>query len=161
MNLDTFTRSAPEWNLLRSATFESIRLSGLIIGHARVCLKDVPLRSDPSLSIPKGQAVTLSSYYIHRQIAAWGNDAATYDHQRFLKADPPIGEPDFVVSSLKVPHMCPGQWFGMEVIMIVVKTLFDTYDFAQDRVLRDDEKYVYSGGFASRKEMGVSVRKRQ
>ena len=105
--------------------------------------------------------MTLSSYHIHRQSAAWGDDAAKYDHRRFLNNDPPVGEPNFVVWGLKGPHMCPGRWFGMEVIMIVVKLLLETYDFTQDRVLRDDEKYVYSGGFASRKEVAVSVRKRQ
>lgn len=57
--------------------------------------------------------------------------------------------------------MCPGRWFGMAVIQIMVKTLLDTYEFKQDRVLLDDEKYVYSGGFASRTQVGVTVRKRQ
>ena len=159
-NLDAFASNSPEWGLLRSATFESIRLSGPIIGPARICLENVRLRSDPCLSLPKGQVATLSAYYIHRQPSSWGQDAARYNHERFLSGDPPIGEPSFVTWGLKGPHMCPGRWFALQTIQIMVKVLLETYEFKQDRVPSDEEKYSYSAGNVYRKQVGIAVRRR-
>ncbi len=159
-SLDAFQPS-PEWSLLRSATFESIRLSGPITGPARICLETVALRSDPNLSLPKGQAATLSSYYTHRQTSAWGPDADRYNHQRFVKGDPPIGEPNFVTWGLKGPHTCPGRWFALQTIQIMVKVMLETYEFKQDRVLSDEEKYTYNAGNVVRTQVGIAVRRRR
>ena len=159
-NLDTFHPSSPSWSLLRSATFESIRLAGTVTGPARICQETVRLRSDPNLSLPKGQAATLSAYYIHRQRGAWGEDADKYNHQRFVKGDPDVGEANFVIWGLKGPHMCPGRWFAVQTIMIMVKVLLENYEFKQKRVLGDEEKYIYKGGIVGRKEVGGVARKR-
>ncbi|KAG8533893.1 uncharacterized protein KY384_001634 [Bacidia gigantensis] len=159
-NLDAFTRSSSEWQLLRSATFESIRLSGPTTGPARICTENVQLRSDPSLTLPKGQAATLSSYYTHRQNSTWGDDADRYKHTRFMEADPPVGEPRFVTWGLKGPHACPGRWFAVQTIQIMVKVLLETYEFKQEKVLRDEEKYLYKGGMVERAKVGVEVKRR-
>jgi len=77
--LSVFDRQEP-WIVLRSAMFESIRLCGPITGPARIVTEAYPLPSEPSMSIPKGQVLTLSSYHAHRQESAWGPDAATLTH---------------------------------------------------------------------------------
>ena len=159
INFDTFNRT-PEWSLLRSAMFESIRLCGPITGPARICMENVALRSDSSTVLPKGQAATLSAYYTHRQKYAWGKDADRYDYQRFLKVDPPIGEPNFITWGLKGPHTCPGRWFAQATIQIMVKVLLEEYEFKPDRVLDEDEKYMYSAGNVMRTKVRIAVRKR-
>lgn len=125
-----------------------------------MCLENVTLRSNPKLSLPKGQVATLSAYYIHRQSSAWGEDAARYNHERFIKADPPVGEPNYVSWGLKGPHTCPGRWFGLQTIQILAKVLLETYEFKQDEVLSDKDKYVYTSATVMRKEIGVSVKRR-
>ena len=160
-NIEAFEPKSSEWRLLRSATFESIRLTGPITGPARICLENVPLRSDPDQSLPKGQVATLSAYHTHRQPWAWGNDADRYNHRRFEGTDPPIGEPSFISWGLKGPHLCPGRWFAVQTIQIMVKVLLDQYEFTPDEVLGNDDKYVYSAGNVGRKQVGVTVRKRE
>ena len=42
----------------------------------------------------------------------------------------------------------------------MVKVLLQTYEFQQDKVLSDEEKYLYSAGNVLRKQVGTSVKKR-
>lgn len=153
-------RTVP-WATLRSASFESLRLSGPATGPARNTLKNVVLPSEPSKHVPSGQAVALSSYYLHRQPSAWGPDATAYRADRFARADPDIGSANFVSWGLKTPHMCPGRWFALQSIQIMVRELLEAYTFKQDRVLRDDEKYRYSSGSVYRNPVGVTVKRRK
>ncbi|PNY19822.1 Uncharacterized protein TCAP_07465, partial [Tolypocladium capitatum] len=146
-NLDTFSPSAPSpWSSLRSAMFESIRLSGPITGPARIVTEDVHLPSQPSFRIPKGKVATLSAYTTHRDTSVWGHDAAEYQPGRFLTSPLPIGEPEFVTWGLKGPHMCPGRWFAQETIQIMTKAVLEAYELEPERRLHDDEKYVYTSG---------------
>ena len=138
-NLNVFVRT-PEWEALRSSCLESIRLSGPILGPARLCNERIFLPSDPRLSIPKGQVATLSAYYTHRQTAAWGERAAAFDNTRFAEVDPPIGEPNFISWGLKGPHICPGRWFAVSAISIMAKVLLEEYEFEPEKLLADDEK---------------------
>ena len=156
--IDPFNHNASSpWNLLRSAVFESIRMAGCTTGPSRLIAERTALRSDTSLSLPKGQAVALSAYYTHRQEYSWGPDAERYVCKRFISEDPPVGDPRFITWGLSGPHMCPGRWFAVEVIQLLAKLLFDKYEFSQERVLADDEKYNYPGGFVTRKEVGITV----
>ena len=90
----------------------------------------------------------------------WGANAARYDARRFVKGDPGIGEPNFVTWGLKGPHTCPGRWFAVQTIMIMVKRMIEGYEFRQSSVMGDEEKYVYSAGNVARKEVGGVVKKR-
>lgn len=158
-NLDAFA-ATPEWALLRSAMFESVRLSGSITGPARLVIEEIALASDPSYKIPSGQVATLSSYYTHRQKPVWGDDAALYNYRRFAKNDPPVGSVKYITWGLAGPHMCPGRWFAQSVIQIMTKNVLERFKFVPDRVLPDDEKYKYTGGSVLRTEVGVTVTKR-
>lgn len=140
--------------------FESIRLCGPITAPARLCNETIPLASQPELCLPKGQVATLSVFYTHRQPEAWGPTARKYHYQRFLAVDSPIGEPEYISWGLQGPHTCPGRWFGQAAIQLMVKVLLETYEFEQDLLLEDDEKYIYTAGNVSRKEVGVVVKKR-
>jgi peroxidase len=159
-NLNTFSSSNPQWKVLRSAMFESIRLSGPITGPARILLSSVPLASDPSLTLPKGKVATLSAYYTHRQASNWGATAASYDSSRFIQQDPPIGEPSFVTWGLKGPHSCPGRWFAQEAICLMVKSVLEGYEFRMERVVKEEEKYVYTAGNVGRTAVGGTVVRR-
>jgi cytochrome P450 len=159
-NLNTFSSSNPQWKVLRSAMFESIRLSGPITGPARILLSSVPLASDPSLTLPKGKVATLSAYYTHRQPSNWGPTAASYDSSRFVQQDPPIGEPSFVTWGLKGPHSCPGRWFAQEAICLMVKGVLESYEFRIERVVAEEEKYVYTAGNVGRTVVGGMVVRR-
>ena len=141
---------------------ESIRLCGSITGPARlITAAQINLASDPSLHLSKGDIATLSTYYTHRSLTAWGPDAASYKADRFIDSDPPIGSPRFISRGLKGPHMCPGRCFGMAMIQLMVKSLLTTYRF--ERVLEqgdggsEDDKYIYSAGSVSRKDFAVTV----
>lgn len=61
---------------------------------------------------------------------------------------------------LKGPHTCPGRWFTQEAICVLVKALLDEYDFAPDRVVHDDDKYIYHAGVVTRKKVPVVVKRR-
>jgi peroxidase len=160
-NLDTFSSSSSqEWTRLRSAMFESIRLCSQVTGPARLCNETVPFVSQPELSIPKGKVATLSAYYTHRQPETWGTDARKYVSTRFLKADPPIGQPQYITWGLAGPHTCPGRWFGQAAIQLMVKVLLEEYEFEPDEMLDDEDKYIYSARNASRKQVGIDVRKK-
>lgn len=111
------------------------------------------------MSIPKGQVLTLSSYHAHRQESAWGPDAATYNPQRFLTEDPPIGTSRYITWGLNTPHLCPGQWFAWEVIQILTLDLFREYSFKVDHVVEDDDNYKYSAGNVIWKDIKVKVQK--
>ena len=141
--------------------FESIRLCGPITGPARICVTDISLPSDPSLRLPKNEVATLSAYYTHRQPSAWGPSASTYNAERFAKADPPIGEPNFVTWGLKGPHTCPGRWFAQAMIQIMVKVLLEQYEFEAEKLLGDEEKYFYIAGNVERTKVGIKVSKRR
>ena len=154
------------WTALRAAMFESIRLSGPITGPARICLEDLPLPSSSSSLtdrqiLPKSQVATLSSYYIHRSPSVYGADAAKWDPVRFLNSDPEIGSVKFVTWGLKGPHMCPGRWFAQECLLVMTKCLLGKYEIVPDRVMGDEEKYVYSAGSVTRKDVGVTIRARK
>ena len=140
--------------------FESIRLSGSITGPARIITQPTVLPSSPNLTLPKGQAVTLSTYHTHRDPNVWGPNAAAFQHDRFLHADPPVGSSRYLAWGLKGPHACPGQWFGQAVIQILIKELLERYEFRQDREVLDDDKFIYKGGSVVRKEVGVMVVRR-
>ncbi|EJD54239.1 cytochrome P450 [Auricularia subglabra TFB-10046 SS5] len=148
------------WAVLRSAAFESLRLSGPATGPARNAVKDFALPTEPGKHIPAGQAVALSAYALHRQPRVWGPDAAVYRADRFAQTDPDIGSVDFISWGLKTSHICPGRWFALQSIQIMVCALLEAYEFEQDRVLRDEEKYRYSSGFVYRNPVGVTVRAR-
>lgn len=157
-NLDTFSPgSASPWSTLRSAMFESIRLSGPITGPARIILEDMHLPSQPSLRIPKGKVATLSAYTIHRDPEVWGSDAAAYRPTRFMTKAPPIGEPEFVTWGLEGPHTCPGRWFAQATIQIMTKTVLERYVFKPERRLADSQKYVYTAGNVGRVPVGMTV----
>jgi peroxidase len=158
-NLNTFERTPP-WAKLRSAMFESIRLSGPISGPARLIMQDTPLVSDPTLRLPKGQAASISAYYSQRDESLWGETAKVYRPERFLNADPPIGMPGYIIWGLKGPHTCPGRWFGQAIIQVMTKTLITAYTFAPDKNLLDGDKYVYAGGLLKRVPVAAAVRSR-
>ncbi|CCL99231.1 uncharacterized protein FIBRA_01246 [Fibroporia radiculosa] len=149
-----------QWKYLRSATLESIRLSGPATGPARTVLQAFQLPSEPGIYIPKGQAVSLSAYYHHREPSAWGKDAGLYDPDRFVEQDPPIGSDRFISFGPDTPHLCPGRWFALQSIQIMVKEMLQRYEFVQDRVLSDAEKYRYSAGAVYRNPVGMTVRSR-
>ncbi|SJL02260.1 uncharacterized protein ARMOST_05586 [Armillaria ostoyae] len=157
---DLSSNRSSSWASLRSAAFESLRLSGPVTGPARAVMEDVPLPSEPSRRLPKGQAIALTAYYHHRQPSAWGVDAEEYRWDRFIKEDPPIGSDKFVSWGLNTPHMCPGRWFALQSIQIMVKALLEKYEFIQDRELPDSEKYRYSSGSVLRNPVGVKVLRR-
>ena len=140
--------------------FESVRLSGSITGPARIISRPTVLPSSPNLTLPKGQAVTLSTYHTHRDPTVWGPVAAVYQYDRFVNGDPPIGSKKYLAWGLQGPHSCPGQWFAQAAIQIMVKELLVRYSFEQDTVMKDDEKFIYKGGSVVRKEAGVKVVKR-
>ena len=137
--------------------FESIRLCGPITGPARIISTATTLTTEPKFQLPKGQAATLSSYYTHRDPDMWGADAGSYKYDRFAKQDPPIGEPEYIAWGLRGPHTCPGRWFAMTTIQIMVKEVLPAYEFTQDAVVGEEERYIYSGGNVKRKEVGVEV----
>lgn len=56
--------------------------------------------------------------------------------------------------------MCPGRWFAQEALLVMTKVLLGRYEIVPDRVLSDDEKYVYSGGNVTRTDVGVTARRR-
>ncbi|KAH6980144.1 heme peroxidase [Fusarium venenatum] len=157
--LDTFRSWEIEspWNSLRSAMFESIRLSGPITGPARIVLEKVPLASQPSIKLPSRSVATLSAYSTHRDTAAWGEDAATYRPARFIQKAPPVGQPEFITWGLEGPHMCPGRWFGQATIMVMTNSVLETYNFKPERRLSDEEKYVYTAGNVGRVPVGMEV----
>ncbi|CCL99225.1 uncharacterized protein FIBRA_01240 [Fibroporia radiculosa] len=146
------------WKVLRGAVFESIRLSGPATGPARTALQPFQLPSEPGRYIPRGQAGSLSAYYRHRETSAWGEDAPFYKADRFIEQDPPIGSDRFVSFGPNTPHLCPGRWFALQSIQVMTKAILEEYDFAQDRVLSDDEKYRYSSGSVYRNPVGITVR---
>jgi peroxidase len=168
-SLSTFPKSPqPDpkntWTPLRAAMFESIRLSGPITGPARICLEDVILpSSSPSdrQMLPKSQVATLSAYHTNRSPSVYGDDAAKWDPTRFLKSDPEIGSVKFITWGLKGPHMCPGRWFAQECLLVMTRCLLGKYDIVPDSVMSDDEKYTYSAGSVTRKDVGVTVRGRK
>ncbi|KAI0437232.1 heme peroxidase, partial [Xylaria telfairii] len=162
-NLDTFRpwEKPSPWNRLRGDMFESIRLSGPVTGPSRIALEEVPLASDKSLNLPKGSVAALSAYTTHRDKAIWGDSAAIYDPNRFVTEAPPEGEPKFVSWGLKGPHMCPGRWFGQTMVLIMTKTMLQTYTFEPDERLEDDRKYVYSSGTATRVPVSMKVALRE
>jgi peroxidase len=149
------------WTPLRAAMFESIRLSGPITGPARICQENVILPSSTSSkpqTLPKSQVATLSAYHTHRSPSVYGDDAATWVPTRFLRSDPEIGSPKFVTWGLTGPHTCPGRWFAQECLLVMTKCLLGKYDIVPDEILRDDEKYTYSAGSVTRKDVGVTIR---
>ncbi|KAI1159323.1 cytochrome P450 [Nemania serpens] len=158
-DLDTFRpwNEPSSWNRLRGDMFESIRLSGPVTGPSRIVLEEVPLASDSSLSLPKGSVAALSAYTTHRDKEIWGENAAIYEPDRFVSEGPPEGEPKFVSWGLKGPHMCPGRWFGQTMVLIMTKTVLQTYKFEPAERLDDDDKYVYSSGNATRVPVGMTV----
>ncbi|KAF8540450.1 cytochrome P450 [Trichophaea hybrida] len=161
-NINVFSpppQSSP-WSPLRAAMFESIRLCGPITGPARIIASPTTLSSDPKLHLPKGQAATLSSFYTHRDPEMWGANAACYKYDRFVEGDPPIGMPEYIPWGLKGPHTCPGRWFAMTTIQVMTKELLVAYDFVQDFVVKEEEKYIYSAGNVKRLEVGVEVTRR-
>jgi peroxidase len=168
-SLSTFVKSAqPDpknpWTPLRAAMFESIRLCGPITGPARICLEDVTLpSSSPSdrQTLPKAQVATLSAYYTHRSPSVYGDDAAKWDPARFLESDPEIGSVKFITWGLKGPHTCPGRWFAQECLLVMTRCLLGKYEIVPDLVMSDDEKYIYSAGSVTRKDVGVTVRGRK
>jgi cytochrome P450 len=139
--------------------FESIRLCGPVTGPARVVCENYTLPSERTLKVPKKQVVTLSSYYTHRQADVWGQDAARYVPDRFAKEDPPIGSERYITWGLQTPHLCPGLWFGLQVIEILVFRLFATYSIVPDKIVADTEKYKYSAGNVVWKDVGVTVKR--
>jgi peroxidase len=145
------------WQTLRSAMFESIRLCGPVTGPARVVTEDYTLPSEPGMIIPKRQVITLSSYYAHRQESTWGKSAKNYDSKRFIKEDPPIGSSRYVSWGLKTPHICPGRWFAWEMIQILTLELFRRYSIVGNQVVKDEDKYKYSGGNVVWKDIPVTV----
>ncbi len=157
---DLSSKRSSSWASLRSAAFESLRLSGPVTGPAHAVMEDVPLPSDPSRHLPKGQAIALTAYYLHRQPSVWGADADKYRWDRFIKEDLLIGSDKFVSWGLNTPHMCPGRWFALQSIQIMVKVLLEKYEFVQDRELSDSEKYRYSSGSVLRNPVGVKVLRR-
>jgi len=157
-DLSILERQEP-WSAIRSAVFESIRLCGPVTGPARIVKENYSLPSELKLSVPKSQVITLSSYYRHRQQSVWGNDAASYNPQRFATEDPPIGTDRYITWGLKTPHICPGRWFGLEVIQILILRLFSTYTIVPDSTVPDANKYQYNGGSVRWKDIGVTVRK--
>lgn len=157
----TGSRPSP-WLPLRSAALESLRLSMSITGPARKIVSSTPLASDPRHMIPAGQVATLSGYHIHRQAWAWGPSAASYDPRRFLHSDPPIGDIKYVTWGLGGPHICPGRWFGLMAIQIMVRGVLTRYrfDLGGQEPLPDDKRYTYSSGSVKRAPMVVRVEKR-
>lgn len=162
------TNPTNPWTPLRAAMFESIRLSGPIVGPARLVLKDAVLPSSTVAGngaassnakpqkLPAKQVATLSAYYTHRDPAAYP-EADKWVPSRFQNSNPDIGSPTYISWGLKGPHMCPGRWFAQECILIMTKCLLGRYDIVPDRQLGDDEKYVYSGGSVARQDIGVTV----
>jgi peroxidase len=145
------------WQTLRSAALESIRLSGPATGPARQLKKSWRYPSSASLSIPAGKAVALSAWYRHREAVDFGGDAAEYKPDRFMTSDPTIGGNQFISWGLNTKHMCPGRWFALQSIQLMVKALLEQYEFVPDKVLTDAEKYKYSGGSVVRTPVGVTV----
>jgi peroxidase len=160
-NLNTFGPSSPPWKALRSAMFESIRLSGPITGPAHTIEADVRFASDPSLTLPKGKIATLSAYYTYRQNSEWGPTAKSYDSKRFYDQEPPIGQPNYVTWGLIGPHTCPGRWFAQEAICLMVQAVLKEYEFRMENQLADDEKYLYTAGNVDRVRVGETVLRRQ
>lgn len=184
-NLNAFRATAP-WAPLRSAVFESIRLAGPATGPARMVVAagggkkagdgdegEVALKSDPARRLPAGAVVTLSSMLTQRSIAAWGADAERYRWDRFLAGagatttetttdgDPPIGSASWVIWGLAGPHLCPGRWFALAIIQLMVAALLERYEFEPETVLPEEDRFVYGGGCAFRTEFGVVVRPRE
>lgn len=169
--LNTFTQlPVPDpkdpWTTLRAVMFESIRLSGPITGPARICLENVNLPSSTSTSaqepqsIPKGQVVTLSAYWTHRSTDIYGDQAKNWLPSRFLHENPKIGSPSYVTWGLEGPHMCPGRWFAQECLLVMTKVLLGGYGIVPDRVMTDDEKYIYSACSVARRDVGVTIHRR-
>lgn len=159
-NLDTFKVTEP-WATLRSAMFESIRLCGFITGPGRLIMEDVPLATEPNKMLPKGQVADLSSFYTHRMPSLWGDDAAEYRPNRFMKTDPPIGSPSYIIWGLEGPHTCPGRWFGQALLQIMTKGILERYSFEPDRKMDDSNKYVYTASGVLRAKVGMSVTRRK
>jgi len=155
-NLDVFHVTAP-WAKLRSAMFESIRLSGPISGPARLVMQDTTLASDESVHVPKGQVATMSAYYTQRDRDLWGDTAENYVPERFVAGDPPIGTPSYIIWGLQGPHMCPGRWFGQAMIQVMTMNILRSYTFKPEAVLEDGEKYEYGGGMLKRRPVAVAV----
>ena len=165
-DLSTFGPDATKksaWSMLRSSMFESIRLCGPITGPARIVSSRRPvlLASDPSVHLPPNQVATLSPYYSHRQAWAYGADAAAFKADRFVAGDPDVGSTKFITWGLKGPHTCPGRWFAQEAICVMVKALLLKYEFEPERVIADEEKYIYHAGVVTREEAPVVVKKRR
>ncbi|EPE06557.1 animal heme peroxidase superfamily [Ophiostoma piceae UAMH 11346] len=166
------------WALLRSATLESIRLCGTITGPARMITSPNPppflgsifpfldtrhirLRSDPSVKLPADTVATLSTYYTHRSPSSFGPGAAQYRADRFVLESPGVGTVRNISFGLQGPRICPGQWFVQEAICIMVKEILEAYTFSPIITrLTDDDKYAYSAGVVTRKEVPVVVSRR-
>lgn len=58
--------STSQWDLLRSAVLESLRLSACVFGPVRkIIVKDFRLGSDPQIVLPKGSGIAASPYVSH------------------------------------------------------------------------------------------------
>jgi cytochrome P450 len=138
--------SSGQWDKLRSAVLETLRLSACVFGPVRkIIVKDFKLGSDPRLVLPKGSGIAASPYLVHYDNKVYPN-ASEYRHNRFTGANDAVtGSAQYVTFGLP-PHTCPGRFFAIQTVAIALNSILKKYDVELRDALPPGDRYTYLVG---------------
>ncbi|OLL25457.1 Ent-kaurene oxidase [Neolecta irregularis DAH-3] len=153
------------WNCLRGSIYESLRMASQMTGPARLLTKEVNLPSDPKVTLPVGSVFSLSAYLASYNSNNWGSDWDTFKSTRFHSHRSDRYVNAFHSSYLAFGlgrNMCPGRFFGVQTIMIMLRELMIIYEFETpiQKSAKQIDKYTWKNGQVIRKEVQVLVVRR-
>lgn len=93
----------------------------------------VPLTTKDGSLLPKGTRIALPLYALHRNPELYPGDTLAFDPYRFCKDHDRRQALAHDASDQYLPfamgtHACPGRWFAMAMIKIIIATLLVEYD---------------------------------
>lgn len=154
--------STGQWDKLRSAVLETLRLSACVFGPVRkIIVNDFKLGSDPRVILPKGSGIAASPYLVHYDDKIYPN-ANEYIYNRFTGANDAVtGSTQYVTFGLP-PHTCPGRFFAIQTVAIALNALLHKYDVQIGSALPLGDRYNYIVGevVMPRKPLTLKVTRR-
>jgi len=151
-----------QWDKLRSAVLETLRLSACVFGPVRkIIVDDFKLGSDPRLVLPKGSGIAASPYLVHYDNNVYPN-ANEYVYNRFTGAtDAATGSAKYVTFGLP-SHTCPGRYFAIQTVSIALNAILNKYDVQLRGILPVGDRYTYLVGevVMPRKPLALKVTRR-
>jgi len=147
------------WNFLKSSILESLRMAGMATGPSRICAAPVRLVTDPRVIIPQNDVLTCSAVLTHYDSKVFPQ-ANSFTHERFLTADLAALPRGFLSFGFD-PHTCPGRFYTVTTMQIVLRALFSNFNFTPDQYdIPPEKKYKYINAQASRIPVSLKIERR-